>query len=93
MTKTGLKRKRSGVVSKVSGKDTVKVLVKSRRPHALYKKVINFTQSFIAHDKGNQANEGDLVEIEDTRPISKTKKWRVTRIIEKARTLEGEKES
>ncbi|MDA1353003.1 MAG: 30S ribosomal protein S17 [bacterium] len=92
MTKTGLRRKRTGVVSKVSGKDTVKVQVKSRKPHALYKKVINFTQSFMAHDQGNQANEGDLVEIEDTRPISKTKKWRVIRIVERARTLESDKE-
>ena len=56
----------------------------------LYKKVVNFTQSFLAHDKGNTANEGDVVEIEDSRPISKHKKWRVLRIVEKARTLESE---
>ncbi len=87
---TSNRRKRTGIVATISGKDTVKVLVKSRISHPKYKKIINTTQSFLVHDLGNAAKPGDKVEIEDTRPISKLKKWRITRIIDRAQTIESE---
>ena len=61
---------------------TVTVLVESRVKHPLYGKVITRTAKYHAHVEEGQAKEGDLVEITETRPISKTKTWLVTRVIE-----------
>ncbi|HNH17370.1 30S ribosomal protein S17 [Zoogloea sp.] len=61
---------------------TVTVLVERRVKHPLYGKVITRTAKYHAHVEEGQAKEGDLVEITETRPISKTKTWLVTRVIE-----------
>jgi small subunit ribosomal protein S17 len=60
---------------------TIERLVK----HPLYGKRIKRTSRYTAHDETNDCKEGDLVEIMETRPLSKTKRWRVTRVIERAR--------
>lgn len=60
---------------------TIERLVK----HPLYGKRIKRTSRYTAHDETNDSKEGDLVEIMETRPLSKTKRWRVTRVIERAR--------
>ena len=60
---------------------TIERLVK----HPLYGKRIKRTSRYTAHDETNDCREGDLVEIMETRPLSKTKRWRVTRVIERAR--------
>ena len=64
---------------------TVTVLVERRVTHPLYGKVITRTRKYHAHDENNEYKEGDLVEIESCRKLAKTKAYRVTRLIEKAR--------
>jgi small subunit ribosomal protein S17 len=66
---------------------TVTVLVERRVKHPLYGKFVTRTKRYHAHDENGDYHEGDLVEIEECRPISKTKAWRVTRLIERARTV------
>ncbi|HEX5126689.1 MAG TPA: 30S ribosomal protein S17 [Rhodocyclaceae bacterium] len=63
---------------------TVTVLIERRVKHPLYGKVMIRSQRYHAHVDSDGAAEGDLVEIEECRPISKTKSWRVTKVVEKA---------
>jgi small subunit ribosomal protein S17 len=66
---------------------TVTVLVERRVKHPLIGKVITRSKKYHAHNENNEAREGDLVMIEECRPISKTKAWRVIKLLEKARTV------
>lgn len=66
---------------------TVTVLVERRVKHPLYGKVIRLSKKYHAHDEANECHEGDLVVIEECRPLSKTKAWKVTRLVEKARLV------
>lgn len=64
---------------------TVTVLVERRVKHPLYGKVIRRSKKYHAHDEANAYREGDVVVIEECRPISKTKAWRVTKLVERAK--------
>jgi small subunit ribosomal protein S17 len=64
---------------------TVTVLVERKVKHPVYGKVMTRSNKYHAHDEKNEFHEGDLVEIEECRPISRTKAWRVTRLLEKSR--------
>ena len=64
---------------------TVTVLVERRVTHPLYAKVVKRSKKYHAHDEQNEYKEGDLVEIKSTRPVSKTKAWVVSRLVEKSR--------
>ena len=66
---------------------TVTVLVERRVKHPLYGKVVTKSNKYHAHDETNECKKGDLVEIEATRKLSKTKAWRVVRVVEKAREV------
>lgn len=66
---------------------TVTVLVERRVKHPIYGKVITRSAKYHAHSETDGAAEGDLVEISECRPISKTKSWAVTKVIEKARVI------
>ena len=66
---------------------TVTVLVERRVKHALYGKVVTKSSKYHAHDENNEFKEGDLVEIEACRKLAKTKAWRVTKLVEKAKTV------
>ncbi|MBQ9620095.1 MAG: 30S ribosomal protein S17 [Neisseriaceae bacterium] len=66
---------------------TVVVLVERRIKHALYGKVIRLSNKFHAHDENNEYGVGDIVEISESRPLSKTKSWVVSGLIEKARVV------
>ena len=66
---------------------TVSVLVERRVTHPLYAKVVKRSKKYHAHDETNQYKEGDLVEIKSTRPVSKTKAWVVSRLLERARGI------
>ena len=66
---------------------TVTVLVERRTAHELYGKIVAKSRKYHAHDETNQYNEGDLVEIAETRPLSRTKAWTVTRLVEAARVI------
>ncbi len=64
---------------------TVTVLVTRRVMHPLYGKIVTRSRKYHAHDEKNECHEGDLVMIEECRPISRTKAWRVSQLVEKAR--------
>ena len=66
---------------------TVTVLVERRVKHALYGKIVMKSAKHHAHDENNECKLGDVVEISECRPISKTKAWTVTRMIDKARVV------
>jgi small subunit ribosomal protein S17 len=66
---------------------TVTVLVERRTAHELYGKIVAKSRKYHAHDEKGEFHMGDLVEIAEGRPISKTKSWTVTRLIEKARLV------
>ena len=63
---------------------SVTVLVERRVKHPVIGKVIRRSRKYHAHDENNEYREGDLVEIQETRPISKTKSWKVSRLVERA---------
>ena len=64
---------------------TIVVAIEDRVQHPLYKKIMGRTYKLKAHDELNQCNIGDKVKVMETRPLSKTKRWRLVRIIEKAK--------
>lgn len=66
---------------------TITVLVERRVKHALYGKVVTKSNKYHAHDESNECKAGDLVEIQATRKLSKTKAWRVLRVVEKAKPV------
>jgi small subunit ribosomal protein S17 len=66
---------------------TVTVLVERRAAHELYGKIVAKSRKYHAHDEKGEYKQGDLVEIAEGRPISKTKSWTVTRLIEKAKLV------
>ncbi|MBZ0093154.1 MAG: 30S ribosomal protein S17 [Burkholderiales bacterium] len=66
---------------------TVTVLVERKVKHPLYGKVIRRSKKYHAHDENNEFHEGDLVLIEECRPLAKTKSWRVSQLIEKSRIV------
>jgi small subunit ribosomal protein S17 len=66
---------------------TVTVLVERRVMHPLYGKIVTRSKKYHAHDESNEIKAGDLVTIEETRPVSKTKTWKVAKLVEKARTI------
>ena len=81
----GKRKVRTGtVVSDVMEKSVV-VEVKNAAPHPTYGKIMRRTKRLKAHDEGNEAGVGDTVRIEETRPLSKTKRWRVVEVLEKAK--------
>jgi len=63
---------------------TIVVNVETRMPHPLYGKIVRRSKRYTAHDEENQCGVGDLVRIMETRPISRTKRWRLVEIMEKA---------
>ena len=85
MSERNLRKTRVGIVSSDKMDKTIVVSIKDSVKHPLYKKVIKRTVKFKAHDENNECNIGDKVEIMETRPLSKDKRWRLVRIIEKAK--------
>jgi small subunit ribosomal protein S17 len=66
---------------------TVTVLVERRVTHPLYGKIVTRSKKYHAHDESNECKEGDLVTIEECRPLSRTKNWRVAKLVERAKTV------
>ncbi|MGI6329324.1 MAG: 30S ribosomal protein S17 [Bacilli bacterium] len=80
-------KKKQEVIGKVvsdKADKTIVVLVDTYQRHSLYKKRVKASKRYLVHDENNIAKEGDLVAIEETRPLSKKKHYQVTRIVEKA---------
>jgi small subunit ribosomal protein S17 len=81
------KRTLTGRVVSDKMNKTVTVLVERRVKHPLYGKVITRSKKYHAHDEQNEFHDGDLVIIEECRPLARTKAWRVIKLVEKARTV------
>ena len=80
------KQKTGKVVSDSMEKSIVVEVVRTTQ-HPLYKKYVRVRKKFMAHDEEGKAQVGDFVRIEECRPISKSKSWKVTRVLEKARII------
>ena len=84
-TERNLRKTRVGKVVSDKMVKTVVVAIVDNVKHPLYKKIIKRTVKLKAHDENNECRIGDRVEVMETRPLSKDKRWRVTNIIEKAK--------
>jgi small subunit ribosomal protein S17 len=83
--KRNLRKERIGIVASNKMDKSITVAVQRKIRHAKYGKFIQKTTRFVAHDEKNECSEGDLVKIMETRPLSKTKNWRLVEIIEKVK--------
>jgi small subunit ribosomal protein S17 len=89
---TGQRSKRKtqiGFVSSRSGDKSIKVTIAYKTPHPLYHKVVNRQTVLHVHDEKNETKVGDKVEVMETRPISRLKRWRVIAVIQKAETTDA----
>jgi small subunit ribosomal protein S17 len=84
-TERNLRASRIGTVVSAKMDKTVVVQIQRRFPHPLYKRIISRSTKLKAHDEANECREGDVVRLMSTRPLSKTKRWRVAEILEKAK--------
>tara|TARA_Y100001933_G_scaffold91728_1_gene92667 strand:- start:795 stop:1052 length:258 start_codon:yes stop_codon:yes gene_type:complete len=85
MATRSLRKERIGIVSSDKMEKTVVVSEVKKVKHPVYGKFVLKTKKYVAHDEKNDCNEGDTVKIMETRPMSKTKKWRIVEIIERAK--------
>lgn len=89
MKKQGQRKVRQGIVTSNKMNKTVVVKVTRSIQHRMYDKIVQRSKKFKAHDEENKCSVGDTVEIWETKPLSKEKRWRVAKILKKAQ-LEGE---
>jgi small subunit ribosomal protein S17 len=82
--KRGQRKQRVGTVVSHAMTKTIVVEVERRAPHPLYKKVVKSRNRYVTHDEKQEAKTGDTVRIVETRPLSRTKRWRLLEIIEKS---------
>jgi small subunit ribosomal protein S17 len=80
----GKRQEKVGVVTSTKMQKTVVITVERQGTHPLYKRVVRRSKNFMAHDEKNECKVGDTVRIEETRPMSSRKRWRVVEIIAKA---------
>ena len=85
MEERNLRKTRIGVVSSNKMTKTITVAVERKVKHPIYGKFVKKTTKFHAHDEKNECTVGDVVKIMETRPLSKTKRWRLVEIVEKAK--------
>ncbi len=85
MSTRSLRKERVGIVSSDKMEKSVVVAEVKKVKHPVYGKFVLKTKKYVAHDEKNDCNEGDTVRIMETRPMSKTKKWRIVEIIERAK--------
>ncbi|MBT8232423.1 MAG: 30S ribosomal protein S17 [Saprospiraceae bacterium] len=79
------KKQRIGVVTSTKMDKTITISVERKIKHPIYGKFVKKTKKFVAHDEKNDCNEGDIVKIIESRPLSKRKRWRLVEIIERAK--------
>jgi small subunit ribosomal protein S17 len=83
MEERASRKTRTGIVTSDKMDKTITVAVVNRKSHPVYGKTLTTTVKLKAHDEQNDAKEGDTVEIMETRPLSKTKRWRLMRVVER----------
>ena len=84
METRNLRKERTGVVTSNKMDKSITVAIKWKEKHPIYGKFVNKTKKYHAHDEKNECGIGDTVKIMETRPLSKTKRWRFVQIIERA---------
>ena len=85
MEKRNLRKEKIGTVTSNKMEKSIVVAVERKVKHPKYGKFVKMTTKFVAHDEKNDCNEGDTVRIMETRPLSKTKNWRLVEIVERAK--------
>ena len=85
MEKRNLRKERVGIVSSNKMEKSIVVSEVKRSKHPMYGKFVLKTKKYVAHDDKNECNIGDTVRIMETRPLSKTKRWRLVEILERAK--------
>lgn len=85
MEERNLRKERVGIVVSDKMEKSIVVAVEIREKHPIYGKFVKKTKKFHAHDENNDSHVGDTVKIMETRPLSKTKRWRLVEIIERAK--------
>ncbi|MBN2660533.1 MAG: 30S ribosomal protein S17 [Tannerellaceae bacterium] len=85
METRNLRKERTGVVLSNKMEKSITVAVKWKEKHPIYGKFVNKTKKYHAHDENNECSIGDTVKLMETRPLSKTKRWRLVQIIERAK--------
>ncbi|MCU4166305.1 30S ribosomal protein S17 [Carboxylicivirga caseinilyticus] len=85
MESRNLRKERIGIVASNAMDKSIVVSVEIREKHPIYGKFVKKTKKFHAHDENNECNSGDTVKIMETRPLSKTKRWRLVEILERAK--------
>ena len=85
METRNLRKERTGVVTSNKMDKSITVAIKWQEKHPIYGKFVNKTKKYHAHDEKNECGIGDTVKIMETRPLSKTKRWRLVQIIERAK--------
>jgi small subunit ribosomal protein S17 len=85
MEKRNLRKERIGIVTSDKMEKSIVISVERKVKHPKYGKFVKKTTKFVAHDEKNDCNEGDTVKIMETRPLSKSKNWRLVEIIERAK--------
>ena len=81
----GRPRTGQGIVTSAKADKTITVRIETARRHKMYKKIIRESTALHAHDEKNDANEGDRVRVVESRPLSRTKRWRLVEVVERAR--------
>jgi small subunit ribosomal protein S17 len=87
--KQSIKNEKIGPVVSAKMAKTIVVEVTRQRAHPMYRRVISRSKKFYAHDEQNTARLGDVVRIEETRPLSKLKRWRLTEVVRRAALVPG----
>jgi small subunit ribosomal protein S17 len=85
MSERNLRKTRTGVVTSNKMQKTITVAVERKVKHPIYGKFVKKTTKFHAHDEKDECTVGDVVRIMETRPLSKTKRWRLIEVVEKAK--------
>ena len=85
METRNLRKERTGVVTSNKMEKSITVAIKWKEKHPIYGKFVSKTKKYHAHDENNECGIGDTVKIMETRPLSKTKRWRLVQIIERAK--------
>ena len=88
--RTGTRSTKIGQVVSTKMNKTIVVQTIMKKSHPLYRRVVAKAKRFYAHDENNTARVGDFVEIEETRPMSKLKRWRLKNVIQKTKLVAGE---
>ena len=83
--KEGTRKTRQGIVVSNKADKTITVRIDTARRHRRYEKIVRSSSTLHAHDETNEANEGDIVRVIESRPLSRTKRWKLVDVLEKAR--------